>query len=302
MAISFKLLSHQRIRIANARRRMEAVAAWPETHGARDAYLRKLLRRHTVLLSPITEFFGRLGGELVPVIARWAGNLKVEVTFAGAVMKDSAVRGSSFCDLLLLLPPTVSDLPAMFRHLVDQLDRRGFAPLSKGTVISCTVLGYAVDLVPAVRIAGQARLWVRLANNENVAIAVQTEAIYAARRSEEIRLLKVWRDQNGLKFPSIYLETIIIEALSGRDISTSLYLRVRKVLQFLTGKLLSTSLVDPGNPENELGNLMSRSEKVKVVRAAKESLAAANVREMIRWVPREQLQGRRRIVCERKIS
>jgi len=36
-------------------------------------------------------------------------------------------------------------------------------------------------------------------------------------RTNEIKLLKIWRELNKLEFPSIYMEYLVIEILSGKS-------------------------------------------------------------------------------------
>ena len=57
-------------------------------------------------------------------------------------------------------------------------------------------------------------------------------------RTEEIRVLKLWRRQKGIEFPSFYLELTVINALSGRR-SGELAANVWTAFAYLRGRVRS---------------------------------------------------------------
>jgi len=90
-------------------------------------------------------------------------------------------------------------------------------------------------------------------------------------RVEEIRVIKIWRNQHGLDFPSFYLELAVIAGLKGRPVG-ALEGNVYRVLEFLAGEFVETEVRDPANSENVVSGELNRSEREAISAAAYFSL------------------------------
>lgn len=90
-------------------------------------------------------------------------------------------------------------------------------------------------------------------------------------RTEEIRIVKLWRDQWGLDFPSIYLELAVLEALRGKPIGR-LSKNVADVLSDFAGCLTATRIMDPANTNNVISDDLSIAGKQAIAAAAQEAL------------------------------
>lgn len=87
----------------------------------------------------------------------------------------------------------------------------------------------------------------------------------------EIRLLKLWRNQCGLDFPSFLLELSAIRALTS-DWYGTLSSRFLKTLDFLAAEITQVRIVDPANSSNVISEDLSFAEKVRIRDAARRSL------------------------------
>jgi hypothetical protein len=77
-----------------------------------------------------------------------------------------------------------------------------------------------------------------------------------------IRLLKVWRIYN-LKTPkSFFLELITIKAFDNKNITGSLWDKLKAVMEFIRDNVRVISLPDPGNNSNDVADTLTDAEKV----------------------------------------
>jgi len=119
------------------------------------------------------------------------------------------------------------------------------------------------------------------ANGIRTSLRRQIKYVNSAEQSDVIRLVKVWRDQQGLKFPSYYLEVAVIRALQGYD-PASLYRRLRRVWRFLDISFVMAKILDPGDWRHDLAQTSSRCKQAAIRDAARAALQAGTVGEMIR--------------------
>ena len=96
-------------------------------------------------------------------------------------------------------------------------------------------------------------------------------AVQQSHRLDEIRVLKIWRNQKGLHFPSFYLELTVIEALKGQRIG-ALSDNVVAALQYLQTTWGTARFVDPANSANVISDDLSQINKGAVTAAAAAAL------------------------------
>ncbi len=92
-----------------------------------------------------------------------------------------------------------------------------------------------------------------------------------ANRVRETRIIKLWRKQKGLDFPSFYLEMAVIAALSGAH-SGNLSGNVLKVLEFLRDSFVIARFVDPANTNNIISDDLTIAERQVIQRSASTAL------------------------------
>jgi hypothetical protein len=104
--------------------------------------------------------------------------------------------------------------------------------------------------------------------------------VRASGRSSEIRLLKLWRDQRSLEFPSIYLELTVIEALRGFP-QGALAQNMVRVFQYLAANFSHSRVIDPANTNNIISEDLTKAERASVSVAASRTLAMSDWTQVI---------------------
>ncbi|OJW81530.1 MAG: nucleotidyltransferase [Bacteroidetes bacterium 46-16] len=77
----------------------------------------------------------------------------------------------------------------------------------------------------------------------------------------DIKLLKIWKVQNGKKPKSFFLELITIKAFDKKDITGDLWDKLKAVLEFIRDEVKTISLPDPGNSNNDVADTLTDVEK-----------------------------------------
>jgi hypothetical protein len=95
-----------------------------------------------------------------------------------------------------------------------------------------------------------------------------------AGRISESRILKLWRNQKQLDFPSFYLELTAIDALSGAR--GTLSQNVWTALEYLRDRFPNARVVDPANTNDTISDDLSAADKAKIATAAGQALKASH--------------------------
>ena len=140
-----------------------------------------------------------------------------------------------------------------------------------------------MDLVPAKHQGGnsddhslyrrRADTWTQTNVTKHIAI------VTSGGRISETRVLKLWRNQKQLDFPSFYLELTTIAALSGAR--GTLSQNVWKAFEYLRDRFPNARVVDPANTNNIISDDLSAADKAKISAAAKQALAATDWGQII---------------------
>jgi hypothetical protein len=105
------------------------------------------------------------------------------------------------------------------------------------------------------------------------------EVLYSG-RLDEIKLLKIWRNQHRLEFPSFYLELTTIAALAGRPANT-LASNVWHVFTYLRDTFPTARVADPAVPSNAVSDDLTSAERNLVKNAAVNALSRPTWEEII---------------------
>ena len=76
-----------------------------------------------------------------------------------------------------------------------------------------------------------------------------------------IRLLKVWKIYGGKPPKSFFIELITIKAFDKKDVSGSLWDKLKIVMEYIRDNVKTISLPDPGNSNNEVADSLSDYDK-----------------------------------------
>lgn len=251
-----------------------------------SAYLRAILRREAVdtgLHAPVR----RAQALLLPLLSRWAGASLVKVEPSGSFAKGTANRSGTDIDLFISLSEhTDATLQAIHHGLHRALSAAGYQVRLKNVALGIRAAGCSVDLVPAKR---QNRLtfdhsiylhrrdtWIK------TNILKQVDWVHSTGRQDEMRLMKLWRDQHNLDWPSFYVELATARALAELILPETLDGSLRRILAFVRDRLQYASFPDPGNPSNIVSDMLTAEEKRAIARAAANSLQQADIRKILR--------------------
>jgi len=241
-----------------------------------DLYLKAILTREAVdtsLLSP--AFLAR--ATLTPVINAWGGRYVQSVTPSGSFAKGTANKSGTDVDLFISLRPSTPDsLKQIYLTLFNALTDAGYVVRKQDVSLGIRVAQIDVDLVPGKQqtalttdyslYRSRADTWTK------TNVQTHIDVVRAAGMQPETRIIKLWRDQNRLDFPSVYLELVVIRALQ-LNFSVSLAERVLVVLRFLANSFVAARVTDPANANNAISDDLTFADKLAIERAAQVALA-----------------------------
>lgn len=199
--------------------------------------------------------------------------------------KGTANRSGTDIDLFIsLASQTTNTLKEIYESLYDRMKAKGYTPKRQNVSINVRVNGYDVDLVPAKRqdnYSDDHSLYRRKADTwTKTNVTKHITYVIRGGRLRETRIMKLWRNQKGLDFPSFYLEMTVIDALVGQP-AGALGDNVLQVFKYLRDKFPNARVVDPANTNNVISDDLSAAERAKVKTAALDALNAKNWGEIV---------------------
>src|SRR5579871_440871 len=242
-----------------------------------DQYLALILSREQVDTGPFSPVRGAQA-TVMPILTAWGGQFLQSVSPSGSFAKGTAVKSGTDIDLFISLHPnTPATLRVVHDTLVAKLRQSNYMPRLQNVSINIKVNGYSVDLVPGKlqnALLTDHSLYRRKAGTwTKTNIATHIRSVMGGGRQAETRLLKLWRNQKGLEFPSFYLELTTIEALRNTSIP-ALGARVWRVFEYLRDRFVNARVIDPANTNNIISDDLTIAEKMTVKNAAIRALAA----------------------------
>ncbi len=248
-----------------------------------DQYLSNILAREAVntgLGSPVLAVRDRL----LPTLAEWGAGHLLAVNPSGSFAKRTANRSGTDIDLFLSVSQNVPNtMKEIYETLFTKMTVKGYQPKRQNVSINVKVAGFDVDLVPGKRqnaydsdhslYRQRADTWTK------TNIVTHINHVTGSGRTDDIRVLKLWRNQKGLDFPSFYLEMTVINALAGKY--GSLSQRVWMVFEYLRDKFPTARVVDPANSNNVLSDELSDAARAKIRATAVQALNATDWGQII---------------------
>jgi hypothetical protein len=250
-------------------------------------YLFTILAREAVDTGP-TSPVRMAQATLMPLIREWAGNVLLTVFPSGSFSKGTAVLSGTDIDLFISISENCPDtLGELYEKLFRRLQEKNYMPKRQNVSINIKVGSYSVDLVPAKRQSStttdhslyrrRAQTWTK------TNVLTHINYVIASGRQQEIRVIKLWRNQKGLDFPSFYLELAVVQALAGWNAAaTTLESRVQRVFEYLRDSFTTARFVDPANTGNIVSEDLSATEKQTVSSAARAARSAPMWGDIVR--------------------
>jgi hypothetical protein len=265
---------------------LAALAPGPPPINHADHYLRTILHREAVDTSPSSPL-RLVQNTLWPIISAWANGHLLSVTPSGSFAKGTANRSGTDIDLFISVSPKVSE---SLREVYDTLERAlqwaGYATRRQNVSINISVDGMSVDLVPAKRqnlLLADHSLYRRKSDGwTKTNVTAHAQLVSMSGRTEEIRILKLWRDQLGLDWPSFYLELSVIRALSYGAAYGDLAANVSSAFDFLRDNFIGARIVDPANSNNLVSDELTLAEKQRISAAGGRARATQYWEDIVR--------------------
>jgi len=217
-------------------------------------------------------------------LQNWASSCFISTLNSGSRAKGTAISLASDVDYLISLKSDCNANSGGLKGIYDSLHvflKGKYNPVRKQNVsFRITIGSLEIDITPARKHSGNTNdhwLYVsKLDTWRQTNIQKHITDISGCGRLNEIKLLKIWRELNKLDFPSIYLEYLTINILSGKSKdATKLADNFLFLLQELskdTSNPLNNRIVDPANSSNILSDLLSSTEKKAIISKAKTAI------------------------------
>lgn len=214
-----------------------------------------------------------------PLMRRWGNNYFLELKDSGSMAKGTGINVNSDIDFLVSLSNSLNmSLKDIFNNLLVFLRSSGF-PQAKAQNVSINVkfMDKSVDISPAHRHPGiytndHSLYLSRQDTWRKTNIDTHINLVRSSYRVNEIKLAKIWRYNHQLEFPSLLIEVMTIEALTGfhGDITQKFW----RILEFIRDNISTRSFYDPGNTNNNLSDLLADIEKQQIRNKAINSLGS----------------------------
>lgn len=248
-----------------------------------DDYLLRILTREAVDTGPFSPVRG-VQHTLQPILSQWGSGFLINVSPSGSFAKGTANKSGTDIDLFLSVSEQCPNtLKEIYESLVTAMTDNGYAPTRQNVSIRVRVSGFDVDLVPGKRqnvFTQDHSLWRRKAETwTKTNVTEHIQYVHQGHRINESRILKLWRDQKRLDFPSFYAEIVVIEALKGQF--GTLSGNVWNVFIFLRDTFPHARFVDPANTNNVISDDLSAGERAAIKAAAIRTLAAADWNQIV---------------------
>jgi hypothetical protein len=263
-----------------------------------DMYLLKMLQKYSA--RDLTSYSYQIN-QLKAALKLWAGNCYISIVDSGSRAKGTAISIASDVDFLVSLTSDCNEnnggLERIYESLYSELNCRYPKAIKQNVSVRITLYSASllfnsldVDITPARKQSGNTNnhsLWIsKLSTWKQTNIQIHINEVSESGRTDEIKLLKIWRELNNLDFPSIYLEYLLINNIlknkpSRPDNLANNFWHILSELAKPEGNPLLSKIIDPANSCNVLSDLLIGSEKGKIYYAAKNSIEKTNLVDII---------------------
>ena len=246
---------------------------------ASDMYLNQILQKYTA--RSLTTYSQSIL-QLRITLQQWAGGCYVNILDSGSRAKGTAISLASDVDYVVSLSSNCNENSGGLKSIYDSLYEKingTYRNVRKQNVsVRINLNGLQVDITPARKQTGMTGdHWVylsKLDTRKQTNIQRHIADISQSGRINEIKVLKIWRELNQLDFPSIYLEYLLVNNIlqykpKGIDsLATNSWYVLGEIAKDSANPLFAR-IVDPANSNNILSDLLTTTEKNKIIAKAK---------------------------------
>lgn len=223
--------------------------------------------------------------QIYPVLKNWGGDRLLRADYSGSYAKGTAISLGSDADIFLSLSSNVpNSLANSYNTLFKAVELAGYKPRKQNVSIGVTVNGCSIDLVPARRLSqhgNEHNLFKSKTNSwTKTNVIGHINYVKNSGRTEEIKILKIWRSLHNLVWPSLYLEMAVIEALYNKNHS-NLAQNVLTALEYLRDNIKTKKFVDIANSRNIISLDCNIIEKNNIAKKARESMSQTNWNKVV---------------------
>lgn len=240
-----------------------------------DLYLYQVLNKYNV---PESHILTQISGITSALSDFYKDSGLLRVNLTGSIRKGTAISVSSDVDLMLSFSSTVKfTLKDIRNNLMTYLHGKGFVPQNKRVAVGINYAGYELDVTPAIRqsqwgnehavsVNTPDRVWQKTNIDKHIYIIANSGL------QSEIRVMKIWKTRNSVKFPSVYLELLLIEYFK-QNLKKTLSENVSSFITYLSTQNWESKVIfDPANSNNKISSLLDAIQKRAVSSAAKNTL------------------------------
>jgi len=234
-------------------------------------YLRDILAREMVTREVMADLT-HVESKLAALCHAWGSRHIVDVTPGGGYEKAMANRSGIGIDYVVWIhAQSEHRIPEIYESMFSAFRRLGLAPQRRNVTLALNLGAMVVDLLPAKRLSMISDIHEIYSTRRGVAITTNLHQhvldSHEAGRQDEVRILKLWRDQNGLDFPSYYLE-LATQAALRRQPTDALADNVWTTLGFFERLLVPRAMLDPANAANIVSDELTAAQKRSIALAA----------------------------------
>jgi len=232
--------------------------------------------------------------QLHTTLKTWASSCYANLLYSGSRAKGTAISIASDVDYIVSLTSNCNENSGGLKSIYDSLFTKlkgTYTNVRKQNVsVRINLNGLEVDITPARKQPGSTNdHWLYVSKSDTrkqTNIQKHITDILQSGRTNEIKILKIWRELHQLDFPSIYLEYLLVNniLLNKSKDTNSLGDNVWHVLNELarsTGNPLSARIIDPANSANILSDLLTIAEKNKIISQAQTSIRQTNWNQIV---------------------
>lgn len=232
--------------------------------------------------------------QLKSTLAAWASSCYISILDSGSRAKGTAISLASDVDYLVSLTSDCNEneggLKSIYESLFTKLNSNYKSVRKQNVSIRINLNGLEVDITPARRQPGNTNnhwLYVsKLDTRKQTNIQRHIADISKSGRTNEVKILKIWRELNGLDFPSIYLEYLLMNNIllykpKGTNYLSNNAWHALKELAKNIGNPLYLKITDPANVSNTLSDLLTNFEKNKIINQAQTAIRQSNWNQIV---------------------
>lgn len=200
-------------------------------------------------------------------------SMNIDIQLSGSLAKGTSIKGKSDIDIFVSVedPNNLETTENIYKDLYMYLRNKIDIIRKQNVSIGIKYESYDVDIVPAKKINTKSYenyndhyLWSNKKQGKiQTNIQKHIDMVRFSNCQDIIMLLKIWKNCNGVEFPSIFIEQLCINEL-GRCYNHQLSQRFYQMMSIIEDRIETVYIEDPSNSTNIISDELSNEEKRKL--------------------------------------